>query len=173
MLLLTESDRPQVRQVLADDGGYNRRVEDRPATETEVSALLAAHPTGLPKMVKQGYGLFRGDRLVAVAEVVRHWPTVEHAYIGLLQLRAQDHRRGYGRALHEEVICLAAGWPPVSTMRLAIVDSNLAAAASFWEALGYRATGQAKPWINAQGATHTAHLYERPLHPPGARSSSP
>lgn len=165
MRALFDADRPGIREVLADDGGFSRRVDGRGATEADVSELLAPHPAGSPGIEKQAYGLFQAQRLVAVADLALRWPTGAHAYIGLLQVRAAAHGRGCGRDLHEHLLATIAPMCTITTLRLSIVETNLDVAAPFWVALGYRATGETKPWANAQGRKLTAHLYERPVRP--------
>jgi hypothetical protein len=56
----------------------------------------------------------------------------------------------------------------VGTLRLAVVDTNTAVATPFWESLGYRPTGEVKPWVYDK-LESTTRLYERPVQAgPGA-----
>lgn len=91
-------------------------------------------------------GMFDGSELLAVADVLRGYPTPSRAYIGLLQVAGRVHGRGFGRTLHHEVLALVRTWPEVTTIRLAVADPNRSQADPFWQRMGYTPTGDTTPW---------------------------
>lgn len=161
---LTPADHDEVFAVLADDGGFSQRVEGHAATPEDTLGLL--HPQEVHGRTTHPLGLFTGTRCVAVADVLVGWPEPGTAHVGLLQVRAAETGRGHGRRLHEAVVDHArhAG---CSTLRLTVVAPNLAHAQGFWASLGYRLTGEVRPWANAAGQQVDAHVMTRPLDPAG------
>lgn len=155
---LTEADRAAMALLLADDGGYSERVSGSPATDADVEEILGDRPSGLPADRKHPVGLWQGDELVALADVLDGWPDDATAYIGLLQVRGDQHGRGVGRELHELLLDRFGRDRP---WRLAVVEAN-AQALGFWRRLGYRETGERKPWVSGTGAAHTAVILQRP-----------
>lgn len=153
---LTPRDSDIIGEVLADDGECLQRIEGRAADATDVEGLFTGRPPSLGSARKLTYGLFEDDQLVAVADVLDGWPQEDAAYIGLLQVRGSLHGQGLGRAFHDELLGLLSDkyrW------RLSVLDAN-AQALGFWERLGYRETGERKPWTGKAGAEHTAILLE-------------
>ena len=165
---LREQDREALVLLVTDDGGYSERVQGRPALPTDADDLLTERPSTLAADAKHVLGLFDGEELVAVADVLRGHPSVEYAYVGLLQVAARRHGRGLGRAMHEHLLELVRSWPAVTTLRLAVADPNREQADRFWRRLGYAPTGEVSPW----GGT-LARSWERPAHRSGRPTRKP
>lgn len=119
---------------------------------------------------KHVLGLFDDDTLLAVTDVIRGYPTAEHAFIGLLQVTPDRRGLGLGGLLHERVLdYVGRQMPGVNRMRLGIVATNRDVAEPFWLRMGYAATGETRPW--SQGTVvSTTLLYERPVALAGAGS---
>ncbi|WP_407317148.1 GNAT family N-acetyltransferase [Isoptericola halotolerans] len=159
---LCADDADIVQRLFADDGGYCRRVAGRQPEASDALVVLTERPPGVPATAKHVLGLSDGADLVALADVIRGWPTVEHAHVGLLQTAATRHRRGVGRALHRAVEERVATWPEVTTLRLAVVDRNREVAEPFWRAMGYGPTGETRPF--ASGTVRSvARIWTRPV----------
>ncbi len=158
---LDPEDRTEVLAVLLDDGGFSRRVEGREARPTDADALLT--PQRVQRRTTQGFGAFVDDRCVAVADLLMGWPDDHTAYVGLLQVRGADQGHGYGRLLQDGLVerAHAAG---CATLRLTVVGPNVGHAQGFWEALGYRLTGEIRQWANDDGVEMDAHVMSRPVH---------
>jgi GNAT superfamily N-acetyltransferase len=158
---LSSGDLEAVLGLLADDGGYAVRVSGRPAGRSEASGLLESRPPGICVDGKVVLGLIDGDDLVGAADVIRGWPTSEHAHVGLLLTAARRRRTGLGRRLHDAVEELVGTWDDVTTLRLGVVDSNREQADPFWRALGYRPTGEVKAYESGQVRSQT-RIWSRP-----------
>lgn len=139
-------DRDALVRLVADNGGYSERIHGRSALPTDAEEILTERPPTLRADRKHVLGLFDDEELVAVADVLRGYPSADFAYLGLLQVAARCHGQGLGRALHEHVLALVRTWPEVVTIRLAVADPNRAQADPFWRRLGYVPTGEATPW---------------------------
>jgi GNAT superfamily N-acetyltransferase len=158
---LSDDDLAALEQLVRDDGGYSQRVHGRPPTAGDAAEILHDRPPTLPSKNKHVLGLFEGTQLIAVADVLRGYPNSSYAYIGLLQVVASRHGRGIGRALHAHVLHQIRGWPEVTAVRLAIAEPNSAQAAPFWRRLGYRPTGEVRPWADT-----VASIWEGPAAGP-------
>ncbi|WP_277211906.1 GNAT family N-acetyltransferase [Isoptericola croceus] len=160
---LTVDDVDAVLRLFADDGGYSARVTGHAASRQDAVDALTERPPGTAPEAKRVLGLYDdADELVGLADVIRGWPDVGYAHVGLLQTSASRHRQGLGRALHAAVEELVATWPESATLRLAVVDINRDAAEPFWRALGYRATGESKPFESGNVRT-VARIWARPI----------
>lgn len=153
---LSDADRDALADLLADDGGYSLRVNGRPAVDRDAASVLTDRPHGTADEQHHVLALERDGRLDAVAVVMTDWPDVGTNHVALLQVRGAFHGRGLGRLLHDVVVTLgeASGW------RLNVVDDN-AVALGFWEALGYRRSGEVGEWRNRAGEPHLARVLLR------------
>jgi GNAT superfamily N-acetyltransferase len=157
---LGERDIAAVQEVLASDPGYTERVFGRSPADGDAQALMTECPPGLPADRKVVLGVCDGTGfLVGVADLLRGYPEVATAYVGLLQIRADRQRQGLGRAAHAAVAKYCWGWPEISTLQLSLVATNRAAADPFWRSLGYRPTGELFPFHGGPEAS-TAQRYE-------------
>ena len=87
----------------------------------------------------------RDGEMVGCADVIRGWPSVDTAHIGLLVLDESHVGRGLGGGASEAIEALVRRWPQVSTLRLAIVATN-AEVVAFWDRLGFSETGEVRPY---------------------------
>jgi RimJ/RimL family protein N-acetyltransferase len=144
---------------------YYEAVCGGPPGPAEAQSTFTALPPGRSYADKRVYGLYAGDAMIGVADVVRGWNAPGKAIIGLLLLAEPWQRRGLGRAFAALLLEAIGGWPEVATVRIAVVASN-AGALAFWRRLGFRETGEvrsASPPFVAD-----AIVLERPLAPSGA-----
>lgn len=147
---LGRADAQQVQDLLEATSEYSMRV-DGCLPAADAGAALFDSPPGWDGAAPVVFGAFTpdaragaGPRLDAVAVTLVGWPDrAETCYIALLLVRADRHRSGLGRFLHDEIVRRIDG---VDRMRLAIVDTNREGAEPFWRALGYRPTGETKPY---------------------------
>jgi GNAT superfamily N-acetyltransferase len=147
--------------------GYTRRVTGRGPDPADAAEVLHALPPGHPPERKVCLGLWEGggpSALLAFADVLHGWPRPGAAHIGLLAVHGQHHGRGLGRRLHDEVVALAATWRGVTRTRLGIVATNADAAEPFWRSLGYRPTGEVRPYESGR-VSSTSTIWERELTP--------
>lgn len=144
----------EILRVIRDDGGYAQRINGQSASPADVSALLNDRPNGVDSKDHHVLGLLHEGALVGLASLVVGWPRAEVTNLGLLQIAAQYHGRGFGRVFHD---MLRAEFP--GAYRLTVVDSN-AQVIPFWERLGYGRTGEIKQWISNTGVQRQAIVME-------------
>ena len=159
--LLPTSDGPLVQDLIGADPSYTQRIGGKSPGPGDGLALLTTTPLLYQEDDKHVLGLFDGDSLVAVADIIRGYPTEDYAFIGLLQVRSDRKGQGLGRLMHDQVLgYVSSQMPNVTRMRLGIVATNRAEAEPFWLQMGYEATGETKCW-NQGPITSTTLLYER------------
>ncbi|WP_207556084.1 hypothetical protein [Intrasporangium flavum] len=125
-----------LQALLETDPGYAERVTGYPPGPSDGYSTLTVVPPDFDPADKHVLGLFDGERLVAAADVLHGYPGTGTAFVGLLIVDG--------------------------TLRLAVVDTNAEVAAPFWERLGYRPTGETRPWAY-DTLESTSRLWERPL----------
>ena len=106
---------------------------------------------------KEVLGVFEGDGLVGVVDVLHGYPTPDVLFIGLLVLLPETRGRGLGRAVEQELVRGARE----SKVRLAVNFTNPDGKA-FWASCGYRVTGQ-RPLRLAEDPTPTCWLMQKRL----------
>ena len=102
--------------------------------------MLRELPKELAKEGKFVFGLFLGEEMIGCADVLRGYPVLETAFLGLLLIREPWQRRGLGTAAyaHLELQIRGRDWQSV---RLAVVEA-IVAAMDFWYRLGFKQTGE-------------------------------
>lgn len=158
---LTSEDVDALQALLETVPGYAERITGYPPGAADGLSTLTIVPPDFDPDGKLGLGLWDGDALVAFADLLLGYPEAEVGYIGLLVVHGSRQHQGLGRAMHDEVVgaALRAG---LHRLRLGIVATNAQVAEPFWTALGYRATGEVKPY-RYDHLTTTVALWERPL----------
>ena len=122
---------------------------------------MRTRPAGATPEAKIVFGGWVGARLVAVADVVRHWPEAGTVHIGLLLVRRDDQGRGTGRRVQELLDEAARSWSGVERWRIGVVQTN-SEVEGFWTALGYRPTGETKQYEYGT-VKSTVRIFTRPL----------
>jgi GNAT superfamily N-acetyltransferase len=133
-----------VQAILGGATDYFQRISGLPPDDAEAESLFSALPPGWgPDRYADKHVLlaYDGATPVAVLDLVRGHPDDKTAFLGLLVVATP--RQGTGRAVAAHAEELARTWG-CTRVRLAVVRTNPAAIA-FWEALGYRATGETRP----------------------------
>ena len=123
---------------------YYQAVTGGPPGPAEAQSTFTALPPGRSYADKRVYGLYAGNAVIGVADVVRGWNAPHKAIIGLLLLAEPWQRRGIGRAFAALVEQAIGAWPEIATVRIAVAASNPGALA-FWHRLGFRETGEVRP----------------------------
>ena len=157
------SDVAAVAALINADPGYVDRVEGRPPGQGDAIELLRDGPAGIGPKDKVVLGAFEGDRLVAVVDLIRGWPSRGTALIGLLQVHAEEHGHGLGRAVHQATLdWVMATWPETCVMRAVVAEPNATHADPFWRAMGYLPHGAPVPYSGERVQT-TAQVWSRTL----------
>jgi ribosomal protein S18 acetylase RimI-like enzyme len=157
------ADVDAVQELIEADPGYTERITGYPPGASDAQSLLMMRPEGLAEDAKVVLGAFDGERLAAVVDLLRGFPSGGTAFIGLLQIHADHQGRGHGGTTYGLVQrYVESTWPEVRTMRLAVVDTNAQVATGFWQRQGFEATGEARPY-RYDKLESTARLYEKQL----------
>ncbi|WP_245826094.1 GNAT family N-acetyltransferase [Kocuria massiliensis] len=160
--LIDPSSSSAVQRIMESNAEYSHRVEGEAPTPTATAEALSALPSGASSSQKIDLGLWDGQDLVAIADVIVGWPAETVPHIGLLMTDGARQGEGLGRMMHDAVIDLAGREQSIQTLRLSIVDTNADLAGPFWTKLGYEPTGEAVP--NVSGSVEsTARIWARPV----------
>ncbi|ADB29521.1 nuclear protein SET [Kribbella flavida DSM 17836] len=165
-----------VQALIESDPGYTERITGHPPGPADAQSLLMMRPDGLPEQAKVVLGVFEGNELVAVADLLRGYPDDGFAFIGLLQVHGDRQGCGTGSTAYGLVErYVFEHWAEVRRLRLAVVEMNAERAAPFWRRQGFEPTGEVKPH-QYDKLTSTVQLYEKALcwgHPRLAVRDSP
>lgn len=160
---IAAADVDAVQELIESDAGYTERITGYPPGPADAQSLLMMRPEGLAEDQKVVLGGYVTERLVTLLDVLRGYPNERTAFIGLLQVHKDHQGRGTGSAAYRAVErYVEETWPEVTTMRLAVVDTNAAYARAFWEKQGFEATGEAKPY-KYDKLESISRLYEKQL----------
>ncbi|GAA3575288.1 GNAT family N-acetyltransferase [Kribbella ginsengisoli] len=160
---LAPGDVDALQELIESDPGYTERVTGYPPGAADAQSLLMMRPDGVAEEAKKVLGLWEGEQLAAVVDLLRGYPNEHTAFIGLLEVHGRHRGRGLGAAAYrgiEEYV--GREWAEVRTLRLAVVDTNAGEAQGFWECLGFEWTGEAKRY-RYDKLESTARLYEKSL----------
>lgn len=164
--LSPEQDRDveALQALLESAPDYSRRITGNDPRPSDSREVLEALPPGFDSRCKLDIGLWGEypDQLIGFADVLHGWPRSHVAHIGLLVVHAAHRGRGIGSQLHDGVVERAVHWGDVDVLRLGIVATNAAVAEPFWQALGYRPTGEVTPYVSGDVRSLTA-IWERAL----------
>ena len=143
---LTRADVEGVFAVLRDAPRFHLLTTGATATMASAWAVFDDLPPGKRPDSKRVYGVLSdgGDEFIGVVEVIVGWPTPTTAMIGLLVLRESSHGKGVGRAVVEDLEAVIDD-EGCDVARVAVVDKNEGALA-FWRAVGFRESGQTRPY---------------------------
>ncbi|MBN2404576.1 MAG: GNAT family N-acetyltransferase [Coriobacteriia bacterium] len=94
---------------------------------------------------KTVFGVYSDDELVGVIDPVDGFPVPTTAMLGLLLIAGTHRRRGIGARAARAVEDLVLSWGTCDRIRIGVVRTN-AQALIFWEAVGYSATGELRPY---------------------------
>ena len=109
-------------------------------------------------------GAFVNSDLYGVIIGLPRFPSTDTAHIALLLVDLDAGSKGIGSTLHDAFVytVLHGNRATVTTLRLAIVETNLKFAEPFWLKMGYSHTGETKPY--KEGSVESRVLiYTRPI----------
>ena len=150
-----------VLRVLESQPAYALQSTGRPVEAADAVEFLFESPDGTADDDKLPFGVWRGDELVALLDVVRHWPRHGTLMIGLLLVDDRVQRTGVGSAAFSALLDLARTWPDVDRLRIGVLTTNTEAI-PFWKSVGFVATGEIKPYNHGTFEAEVA-IYEREL----------
>jgi ribosomal protein S18 acetylase RimI-like enzyme len=140
----TPAHRRDVGYVMRSSEDYFQLTEGGPPQGDPVDDFFSGLPPGREMKDKFTLGFYVDSQLTGVADVVRGWNAAHKAIIGLLLFAPAFRGRGHGRRAVVLIEELAATWPGIDTMRIAVVEGNVPAF-SFWQRMGFVETGERRP----------------------------
>jgi GNAT superfamily N-acetyltransferase len=153
----------ELQRVLEGAPGYCKRVMGAPAGPAEAQSTYTVLPDGKTYDDKFVFGIYAGEEMVGCADVIRSWPRPDTSIIGLLLIAEAHHSRGYGRAAYAELEAAIRDWG-AKRVRAAVVRTN-SQVIPFWERMGFKPTGEVKPY--SYGAVVSeAIIFEKPIASP-------
>jgi RimJ/RimL family protein N-acetyltransferase len=140
----TPRDIADVQRILELAPAYALAVTGRPVAPTEAAETFSERPEGVAAADKVVFAVCADGEMVGVADMVRGYPKPGTAFLGLLVVAGPAQGRGIGRRAVRalEAVARERG---CTRIRLAVVRTN-DAAAGFWRAMGFSATGEVAPY---------------------------
>jgi RimJ/RimL family protein N-acetyltransferase len=139
----------QLQRVLEGAPTYGRRVTGSLPPPTAALELLVTLPPGKEPADKSVYGLFFGEQMIGCADIVRGYPDVTTTTLGLLLLTEAYQGRGLGARAYRQLEDIVRSWARIQKIRLGVLLTN-AAVLPFWLKMGFRPTGECRPYDNGQ-----------------------
>jgi GNAT superfamily N-acetyltransferase len=152
-----------LQRVLEAAPGYAHRVTGVPPGAADAQSEYAMLPEGKTYDDKFVLGVHLDARMVGCADVVRGYPAPDVAFLGLLLIAEPFQHRGIGRAAYQQVESFVRGFGTCRRIRLSVVRAN-DHVAPFWEKMGFRRTGETKPYRYANVVSEHV-LFEKALEP--------
>ena len=135
---LTEADVPGILDLYLENTEYFKHCPPSPSYET-IKEDLAALPPGKEAADKYFIGIFDGNFLVAVMDLIDRYPDNRTAFIGLFMVSKSYQRKGIGTYIVKALLqaLKAEGYMRI---RLGYIKTNLSAR-NFWLKQGFQPTG--------------------------------
>jgi ribosomal protein S18 acetylase RimI-like enzyme len=103
-------------------------------------------PEGRSPEDKAPFGVWAGDELVGLLDLLLRYPDDETLYVGLLLIDRRRQGQGIGTAAYQALERgLLPRWPWVGRLRLSVVRTN-DQVLGFWRRMGFTETGEVRPW---------------------------
>ena len=139
---LLPPDAARVLPLLRGNAIFYRYHPPAPTLES-ISEDMTALPPGRTPQDKHYVGFFRQDELLAVLDLVLHYPSPEAAMIGFFMVDVRWQGQGIGSRLIADVLAALAA-QGFARVRLAVDEGNPQSRA-FWLKNGFAMTGERIP----------------------------
>ncbi|MCB0638919.1 MAG: GNAT family N-acetyltransferase [Lewinella sp.] len=160
----TPGNQAELQGIINAAPAYAWRATGQPPASDEATELLTMLPPGKGYHDKFVFGLYLGPQIIGCLDIVRAYPNATTAFLGLLLLAEEHHGQGHGRAAYHLLEnFVGTQWPEIKTLRLAVLRAN-EQVMPFWEKMGFRATGEVKPYQSGLIDSEVI-LIEKPLVP--------
>jgi ribosomal protein S18 acetylase RimI-like enzyme len=135
-----------LQRIFESDEDFALRVTGHPPGPADAHSTLMFVPEGKSPDDKAVFGVWAGDELVGVLDLLLRHPDDETVYLGLLLIDRDRQGQGIGaaacRALERD---LRSRWPWARRLRLGVVRTN-GQVLGFWRRMGFTETGEVRPW---------------------------
>jgi ribosomal protein S18 acetylase RimI-like enzyme len=131
---------------MESDEGFALRVTGHPPGPADAQSTLLSVPEGSSPDDKAPFGVWAGDELVGLLDLLLRYPDDETVYLGLLLIDRARQGQGIGAAAFQALERdLLPRWPWARRLRLSVVRTN-DQVLGFWRRLGFTETGEVRPW---------------------------
>lgn len=152
------AERADLQRVLEAAPGYALAVSGSAFQSPRAAEdLLAACPPGIPSDRKYVWGIWSEGKLIGVIDLIRGFPRSGVAMLGLLLLREDQQKAGAGSLAFRQMEAIVKGWPEIDTLRIGVVRTN-GLVLPFWQKMGFRETGELRPYENGACRSETVVL---------------
>jgi ribosomal protein S18 acetylase RimI-like enzyme len=135
-----------LQRVMESDEDYALRITGHPPGPADAQSTLMFVPEGTFPDDKAPFGVWLGDELVGILDLLLRYPDVQTVYLGLLLIDRAHQGRGVGTAAFQALERdLLPRWPWARRLRLSVVRTN-DQTLGFWRRLGFTETGELRPW---------------------------
>lgn len=134
-----------LRRVLERTPTYAHLVTGVPPGRADAESLCSILPEGRNYEDKFVYGVYADEEMVGCADIIRGYPALGTAYIGLLLIREDRQGSGIGRVAFEGIEQVIRSWGDCMTIRIAVVQTN-DRVIPFWTKMGFLPTGETEPY---------------------------
>lgn len=138
---LSEADISELYRLCVGNPRYYAYLKCEPAPET-LKGELTALPQGKSLEDKYFVGIYEGDRMIAILDLITGYPDERTAFIGWFMVDGGLHGQGIGTKLVGELLGYLRG-KGFSSVRLGCIMENIEGR-RFWEKQGFSYTG--KQW---------------------------
>ncbi|MCQ2424833.1 MAG: GNAT family N-acetyltransferase [Lachnospiraceae bacterium] len=152
---ITESEITDVYRLAKSNGRYYRTMHAVPTRES-LTEVISDIPGDAGSENKYFVGFYDDERLVAVIDLITGYPEAKEAFIGWFMVNGEMQGKGIGSQIFADVRAALKG-QGYESVSLGCVRENTDAIA-FWEAQGFRATGE-----ETQSGRHTVLTYRRTI----------
>jgi ribosomal protein S18 acetylase RimI-like enzyme len=135
-----------LQRIFESNEEFALRVTGHPPGPADAQSTLMFVPEGKAPEDKAPFGVWDGDELVGLLDLLLRYPDDETIYIGLLLIDRDRQGQGVGAAAYQALERdLLPGWPWARRLRLSVVRAN-DQVLGFWRRLGFTETGEVRPW---------------------------
>jgi ribosomal protein S18 acetylase RimI-like enzyme len=135
-----------LQRIIERDEDYALRVTGHPPGPADAQSTLMFVPEGSSPNDKAPFGVWLGDELVGLLDLLLRYPDDETVYLGLLLIDRAHQHQGVGTAAFQALERdLLPRWPWARRLRLSVVRTN-DQTLGFWRQMGFTETGEVRPW---------------------------
>jgi ribosomal protein S18 acetylase RimI-like enzyme len=135
-----------LQRIMESDEELALWVTGHPPGPADAQSTLMFVPEGSSPDDKAPFGVWAGDELVGLLDLLLRYPDDETIYLGLLLIDRARQGQGIGAAAFQALERdLLPRWPWARRLRLSVVRTN-DQVLGFWRRLGFTETGEVRPW---------------------------
>ncbi|MBQ3695960.1 MAG: GNAT family N-acetyltransferase [Alphaproteobacteria bacterium] len=138
MRCLKDEDIPEILEPAKTNPLYYKHNPPNPSAKTIKKDMLDL-PPGSTQKDKYFIGFFDEDKLIAILDLILHYPNPQSCFIGLFMVHKKYQRKGLGTQIIQD--CLSYLGKFYSVARLGYISTNKQSK-NFWLKNGFYQTGE-------------------------------